>query len=260
MVSNMEYKTIIVEKKDNIGILTLNLPEKLNTLSAKLYNDIVSSLQEMENDEAVHVIIIKAKGRAFCAGGDISEPTPTPIERHLDRRFAKLSRTITSMGKPVIAAVHGVATAGGCGLAVSCDLVIASEDAKFGTTAINVGLFCFGPAVPLSRSVGRKKSLELLLTGDLITAAEAEKIGIVNHVVAKEELEEATMTLAKKLAAKSPIATQMGKKSYYMMEDMEYNKALEYSEEMISILGSTEDAEEGINAFLEKRKPCWKKR
>ncbi len=256
----MEHETIIVEKKNKIGILTLNRVEKLNTLSLQLYKEIMLGLQDLEKDEEVRVVVIKANGKHFCAGADISEPTPAAIERHLDKRFAKLSGTIASMRKPVIAAVHGAATAGGCGLALSCDLVIASEDARFGTTAINAGLFCFGPAVPLSRSLGRKKSLELLLTGDLINAEEAEKIGIVNRVVPREKLDEAAMELAEKLAGKSPIALQMGKESFYAMADMEYKKALDYSEEMIAILSSTEDAKEGINAFLEKRKPRWKNR
>lgn len=255
----MGYQTIVIEKKQHIGILTLNRPEKLNTLNIQLYKEIVLGLEDMENDDEIYVIIIKGNGKAFCAGEDISEPTPGALERHQDRRFAKLSGTIASMRKPVITAVHGAATAGGCGLALSCDLVVASEDARFGTTAINVGLFCFGPSVPLSRSVGRKKSLELLLTGDIISAQEAERIGLVNRVVPREKLEEAAMELAKKLACKSPIALQMGKQNFYSTADMEYKKALDYSEQMIAILSSTEDAKEGISAFLEKRTPHWKK-
>lgn len=255
----MGYKTIVVEKKKHVGILTLNRPEKLNTLNFQLYKEILSGLLKLEHDDEVHVVVIKANGRAFCAGGDISEPTSSPFERHQDKRFARLSMTIANMHKPVIAAVHGAATAGGCGLALSCDLVIASEDAKFGLTAINAGLFCFGPAVPLSRSVGRKKSLELLLTGDIIKAEEAFRIGMVNQIVPQEKLYETAMELAEKLAAKSPAALQMGKESFYAMADMEYEKALDYSEGMIAILSSTEDAEEGINAFLKKRKPKWKK-
>lgn len=254
----MEYQTITTEKKEHVGILTLNRPEKLNALNKQLYKEIVLGLQDLENDDDVYVVIIKGNGKAFCAGGDISEPAPSALERHQDRRFAKLSGTIANMRKPVIAAVHGAATAGGCGLALSCDLVITSEDARFGTTAINVGLFCFGPSVPLSRSVGRKKALELLLTGDLINAEEAERIGLVNRVVPREKLEETAMELANKLASKSPIALQMGKQNFYTIADVEYKKALDHTEEMIAILSSTEDAKEGMSAFLEKRTPQWK--
>ena len=256
----MTYETILVEKKNHVGVLTLNRPEKLNTLSINLFEEIVLGLEELEHDDEVHIIVVRASGRAFCAGRDISDPTESPLERHQHRRFARLAATIARMGKPVIAAVQGPATAGGFGLALACDLVIASEDARFGMTAINVGLFGFGPALVLSRSLGNKKTLELLLTGDLINAAEAERLGLVNRVVPRERLDDTAMELAEKLARKSPVALQMGKRGFYTMVDMEYLKALDYSEALISILHATEDVEEGIKAFLEKRDPVWKKR
>jgi enoyl-CoA hydratase/carnithine racemase len=256
----MPYETILVETKNHVGVLTLNRPDKLNTLSVSLFEEIVLGLEALEHDDEVHVVIVRAGGRAFCAGRDISDPTESPLERHRHRRFARLAATIAKMGKPVIASVQGPATAGGFGLALACDLVIASEDARFGMTAINVGLFGFGPALALSRSLGNKKALELLLTGDLIDAAEAERLGLVNRVVPRERLDETALELAEKLAKKSPVALQMGKRGFYTMADMEYLKALDYSEALISILHSTEDVEEGIRAFLEKREPVWKKR
>ncbi len=256
----MAYETILVEKENHVGVLTLNRPDKLNTLSVKLFEEIVLGLEELERDDEVHIIVVRASGRAFCAGRDVSDPTESPLERHQHRRFARLAGTIAKMGKPVIAAVQGPATAGGFGLALACDLVIASEDARFGMTAINLGLFGFGPALVLSRSLGNKKALELLLTGDLINAAEAERLGLVNRVVPRERLDETAMELAEKLAKKSPVALQMGKRGFYAMADMEYLKALDYSETLISILHATEDVEEGIRAFLEKRDPVWKKR
>ena len=164
------------------------------------------------------------------------------------------------MSKPVIGAVHGAAVANGCGLAVACDLTIASEDARFGTTAINVGLFCFGPSAPVSRCVGKKRSLELLLTGDIIDAKEAERIGLVNEVVPREELEGSAMKLAGKLASKSPVALQMGKTSFYKMSDMGYDEALTYLGEVFTTLCTTEDAKEGVSAFKDKRQPQWKER
>ena len=172
----------------------------------------------------------------------------------------QMNHVIAYMKKPVIASVHGFAVANGAGLLAASDLAIVAEGTKIGTTAINVGLFCMGPAVPLSRSLGRKRSLEMLLTGDMIEAEDAERWGLVNKVVPKDQLEDETMALAKKLAEKSPLALQMGKQAFYGMSDLEFGKALEYSNEMFAALCVTEDATEGINAFLEKRKPVWKEK
>jgi len=155
--------------------------------------------------------------------------------------------------------VHGAAVANGCGLVAACDLAIAADDARLGTTAINVGLFCFGPSAPLVRSVGRKRSLKMLLTGDIIDAVEAERIGLVNEVVPREKLEEAVMALAEKLAKKNPISLQIGKNAFYKMSDMTYGEGLAYLGEVFTIVCSTDDGKEGINAFLEKREPHWTK-
>lgn len=163
------------------------------------------------------------------------------------------------MNNPVIAAVHGVAVANGAGLVAACDLAIASDDARFGTTAINLGLFCFGPSAPLVKSVGRKRSLKLLFAGYMISAVEAERIGVVNKVVPREKLEESAIELANKLASKSPVALQMGKNALYKMSDMGYEDGIAYLGEMFSILISTEDGREGVSAFLEKRQPHYTK-
>jgi len=162
------------------------------------------------------------------------------------------------MSTPVIASVHNIAVANGIGLVASADLAIASEDSRFGATAVKVGLFCMGPAVPLARNIGRKKALELLLTGDLIDAKEAERIGLINKVVSREKLEEETMDMARKIASYSPIAVQMGKKSFYNMIDLDYEKALDSTNNHFATLCTTEDAQEGIDSFLNKRKPEWK--
>jgi enoyl-CoA hydratase/carnithine racemase len=172
----------------------------------------------------------------------------------------KMNLTIADMGKPVIAAVHGYVVANGAGLLAACDLAVAAEGTRIATTAINVGLFCMGPAVPLSRCVGRKRALEMLLTGTMIDAHEAERIGLVNKVVPAEKLDEAAMEMANGLVAKSPIALQMGKHAFYTMADMEYSKALDYMNEVMAELCTTEDAREGVDAFLSKRKPQWKER
>jgi len=170
------------------------------------------------------------------------------------------NHTIARMKKPVIASVKGYALANGAGLSFACDLTVAAEDAKFGTTAINVGLICLGPAAPLVRNVGRKKALEMVLTGDIIPAAEAQRLGLVNRVVPPDQLEAATLELATRLAAKSPLALQIGKAGIYGVEDVPYRQALDLLGDLFAALCSTEDAEEGVKAFLEKRKPVWRER
>lgn len=258
----VEYKTIIVERKGTISIVTLNRPEALNTLNEQVAKELISAFEEFENDGKTRVIIIKGKGRAFCAGRDLSELVEkTALDENREKRILMaLNKAFTNASKPIIAVVHGPAMAGGLGLALSCDLIVASEDATFGATAINVGYYCFGPSVLLIRELGRKKSLELLLTGKPIDAKEAARIGFVNKVVPREKLDEATMELAQTLASKNPLAVTLGKKSFYTMADMEFWKAYEYVEEMGFILQSTEDAHEGMKAFKEKRMPRWERR
>ena len=257
----MDYETVIVERKDHIGLITLNRPVQLNTFTAQLAHDLNSALRELDQDPQIRAVVLKGNGQAFCAGIDVKELSGKDIVgiRTWVKAMDEHNVTIANMKKPVIAAVHGAAAANGCGLVAACDLAIASEDARLGTTAINVGLFCFGPSAPLARSVGRKRSLKLLLTGDIITAIEAERIGLVNEVVPREKLEEAAIELAEKLANKSPVALQMGKTAFYRMSDMGYEDSLAYLGEMFSIVCSTEDGREGAIAFLEKREPRWTK-
>ena len=258
----MEYQTVIVERRNHIGLITLNRPEQLNSFSSQLALELNNALRELDDDPQIRVIIIKAAGRAFCAGIDVSELSGKNIMeiRNWIKAMDKHNITISNMKKPVIAAVQGAAVANGCGLVAACDLAIASEDARFGTTAINVGLFCFAPGLNVLRSVGRKRALGLLLTGDIIPASEAERIGLVNKVVPREKLEEAAMELAEKLAGKSPIALQMGKGAFYKMSEMGYEEALSYLGEAFAVLCATEDAREGVSAFLNKRTAEWKGR
>lgn len=257
----MNYETVIVERKNHIGLITLNRPEQLNTFTSQLAHDLNSGLQELEQEPQIRVVVLKSNGRAFCAGIDVNELSGKDIVeiRAWVKAMDEHNLTIANMKKPVIAAVHGAAVANGCGLVAACDLAIAADNARFGTTAINIGLFCFGPSAPLVRSLGRKRSLGLLLTGDTIPAVEAERIGLVNKVVPQEKLEEAAMDLAEKLASKSPVALQMGKTAFYRMSDMGYQDSLAYLGEMFSIVCSTEDGREGATAFLEKRAPRWTK-
>ena len=256
----MKYNDVIVGKNNQIGIITLNRPKDYNTFNVSMATDLNNALYEFENDIDTRVIIIKGAGKNFCVGIDVKD-----LEGKTNLEYFKwvelmeqMSITIASMGKPVIASVHNVAVANGIGLVAACDLAIASENARFGATAVNVGLFCMGPAVPLSRSLGRKRALELLLTGDMIDSTEAERIGLINKVVPNDKLEEETMKLALKLAKKSPIALQLGKKSFYKMEDLSFAEALDLTNNHFATLCTTEDAHEGVDAFLNKRNPQWK--
>lgn len=256
----MPYEFILMERKDRVGIITLNRPEQYNTFNSGLAQDLCKALLEMEMDGSVRVVVIKGSGKAFCTGIDVSEFQGKTLQEHREwiRLMERMIHIIAYMKKPVIASAHGYAVANGAGLIAACDLAVVAEGTRIGTTAINVGLFCMGPAVPLARSLGRKRCLEMLMTGDLIDAGVAERWGLVNKVVPAERLEEETMAFAKKLAEKSPVALQMGKEAFYGMSDMEYGKALAYSNELFAALSVTEDAKEGVDAFLHKRKPEWK--
>jgi len=258
----MTSKNILIEVKDNIGIITLNQPERRNTFNTPFAKELNAALIQLEYDDNVRVIVVKASGKHFSTGIALDEFKDKTADEY--REFIHLmdehNHTIARMKKPVIASVKGYAVANGAGLAYACDFTIAAEDAKFGTTAINLGLICLGPAVPLSRLVGRKKTLELILSGDIISAKEAERLGLVNHVVPTDELEEKTFEWASKFAQKSPLALEIGKRGIYQMQDLPYHDAIDYMGELFASLCITEDAKEGVQAFLEKRKPDWKKK
>ena len=258
----MEYTNVLVEKREQIGFITLNRPQAMNTFNVPFARELNDALWEMEKDPEVRVVVIDANGKHFSTGISLDEFKNKSHKEY--REFIHLmdehNHTIARMKKPVIASVKGFALANGAGLSFACDLTVAAEDARFGTTAINVGLICLGPAAPLARNVGRKKALEMVLTGDMISAAEAQRLGLVNKVVPADQLEEATLELARKLAAKSPLALQAGKAGIYAMQDVPYNQALEMLSDRFASLCCTEDAEEGVCAFLEKRKPEWRER
>ena len=259
----MKYQTVTVETRKRVGIITLNRPEMRNALNPQLVAEMLDALQELEDDPKIGAIIIRGAGSSFCSGHDFSElQGKTVLElRRIFRKSLHLIETIAAMSKPVIAAVHGYATAMGCALAAGCDLVVASEDALFQLPGTSHGAACISPVAVVSRSVGRKKCLELLLTADPISADQAEKAGLVNKVVSPEELHNAVMELAEKLASKAPLALQLGKQAFYTMSDMEQSQAYSYAAEMISINFDTEDGREGIASFIEKRKPHpWKGR
>jgi enoyl-CoA hydratase/carnithine racemase len=256
----MAFETILIEKKDQVGLITLNRPQKFNTFSTQLAEDLNVALRQLDGDAEVRVIIIKGAGKVFSTGIDVSEFHGKTASEHY-RWFTLMDQmhlTIASMEKPVIAMVHGYAVANGAGLVAAADFAIMAEDAKLGTTAINVGLLCTGPIIPMSYGLGKKKTLEMLLSGDMIDAREAERLGLVNKVAPAEKLEEETFAFAQKLISKSPVAIRMGKNFYYQMIDMPFRQRLALNSEIMTRLATTQDALEGINAFIEKRKPLWK--
>ena len=257
----MAYQALTVNvTEEGIGQIALNRPEQLNVFNTTMAAELGQALTEMEADPQVRVIVLKGTGKVFSAGIDVTEfwdKSPSHYKAWVEL-MEKSLQIMMSIGKPVIAQVHGVAAANGAGLVAASDLAVCSEDARIGFTAINVGLFCLGPAVPLSRVLGRKQALELLLFGDLIPAHRAMEMGLVNKVVPANELVAETLAYARKLAAKSPQALQMGKKTFHVTLDMELNKAFEYMNEAFARLCSFRDAHEGVSAFLEKREPQWR--
>jgi len=256
----MSFETIIVEKKDKIGILTLNRPQKFNTFTKQLAEELNAALRQLDEDMEVRVVIIRGAGKVFSTGIDVSEfQGKTSSEYHPWLTLMdQMHLTIASLGKPVIAMVHGYAVANGAGLVAAADFAIMAENAKLGTTAINVGLLCTGPIIPMSYGLGKKKTLEMLLSGDMIDAKEAERLGLVNRVVPFEKLEEETFAFAQKLISKSPMAMRIGKQFYYQTIDMPFPQRFVLNSEIMARLSMTEDALEGINAFIEKRQPVWK--
>lgn len=257
----MAYENITISvDEQHIGSITLSRPEQLNTFTSPMASELFTALQELDNHPEVRVILLRGEGKAFCAGIDINElEGKTALEykawiEHMEKPLVAISK----MTKPVIAQVQGVAAANGMGLAVSADLTIAAENTKMGLTAINVGLNCVGPVIPVARVVGRKKALELLLYGDLIKAPEAKELGLINRVVPKEALEKEAYDWAVALAKKSPIAVQIAKKAFYGSEDMGYLKQFDYMNDAFARLCTTQDAKEGVDAFLNKRRPSWK--
>lgn len=243
--------------------LTLNRPRQYNALSVELLEALQSALDAIAEDERQRVVVIAANGTAFCAGHDLRE-----MRAHEDRAwhqalFEQCSRmmlTINRLPQPVIARVNGIATAAGCQLVAACDLAVAAASARFAVSGINVGLFCSTPAVALSRNLGRKQALGMLLTGDFIDAETARDYGLINRVVAAEELEAATSELAAKIAAKSPLAVTTGKRMFYHQLGLDLEAAYAYAGETMACNMDSEDVREGVDAFFAKRRPVWRGR
>jgi enoyl-CoA hydratase/carnithine racemase len=256
------YEYILIEENGPMARITMNRPEKRNALSLAHMQELISCLKAIGESKEAQVVILGGNGPAFCAGHDLSEMVGRDPEfyRRLFDICCELMETIQKIPQPVIAEVHGVATAAGCQLAATCDLVVASEDARFATPGVRIGLFCSTPMVALSRAIGRKKAMEMLLTGDFISAEEALAEGLVNRVVPAEELEAETRKLAEKICEASSLVVGVGKQAFYRQVEMPVGQAYAYTKEIMSFNASFADAQEGMCAFLEKRKPEWKGR
>jgi enoyl-CoA hydratase/carnithine racemase len=243
--------------------LTLNRPDQFNSLSEELLTELQVALESITADAAARVVVIAGAGKAFCAGHDLKQMRANHSKECMQRLFRQCGRmmtTITSMPQPVIARVHGIATAAGCQLVASCDLAVAAETARIAVSGINVGLFCSTPAVALSRNMGRKQAMEMLLTGDFIDAAEAQRRGLVNRVAKPELLDEEVARLAASICAKSAVAVRLGKQLFYKQLEMGVDAAYQMAAETMACNMMVEDAGEGIDAFMAKRKPEWKGR
>jgi enoyl-CoA hydratase/carnithine racemase len=254
---------LLRQDRDGIATLTLNRPQARNALSMALMGDLLAALAALAHDPAVKVVILAAAGPAFCAGHDLKELRSQPgraSHQAVFQRCSELMLAILHLPKPVIARVHGIATAAGCQLVASCDLALAAEGARFATPGVNIGLFCSTPMVALSRAVPRKQAMEMLLTGDAITAERAQAIGLINRVLPEGELESATLSLAATIAGKSPLTVKIGKEAFYRQAEMDIAAAYAYASEVMTENMLARDAAEGIDAFIEKRPPNWQGR
>jgi enoyl-CoA hydratase/carnithine racemase len=245
---------------DHIATLTLNRPAARNALSMGLMEALDAELAAIAEDPAIRVVIIAGNGPAFCAGHDLREIRANPARDAYQTLFALCSRLmqrIVGLPKPVIAQVHGVATAAGCQLVASADLAVAAESARFATPGVDIGLFCSTPMVALTRAVGRKAAMEMLLTGDPVAAHRAREIGLVNRVVPDAGLRDAALALAGQIAGKSALTVSIGKAAFYRQAEMDLSRAYDYASGVMTRNMLARDAAEGIDAFLDKRQPRW---
>lgn len=259
----MNYQEILFSTEGPVGILTLNSPKTINALSKRMIGEVIDALTKVATDETVKVVIIRAAGKHFSAGHNLSEMVDGGAKEYkfIFDQCTKMMLLIHEIPQPVIAQVQGIATAAGCQLAAWCDLVIASEDARFSTPGVKIGLFCTTPMVAVSRAMGRKMAMEMLLTGREFPAQEAKELGLVNKVVPLDELAATTEELAKKISEASRFALSIGKQGFYAQVDQVDDKALHYAKHTISLNNLSEDAQNGIKAFLEKKpKVKWKDR
>lgn len=254
------YQLILVETEATIAYVTMNRPNKRNALSLEHMKELTACFTDIGKNKQISVVILRGNGPAFCAGHDLKEMTNQTPTFYLDLfdECIKMMETIQSIPQPVIAQVHGIATAAGCQLVATCDLAIAADNSKFATPGVKIGLFCSTPMVALSRAVGRKKALEMLLTGESLSSDEAVSAGLINKAVPSEQLAAETKAFAEQIAQASSYTIRVGKQAFYQQIEMSQNHAYAYTKQVMSMNASSADANEGMCAFLEKRKPEWK--
>ena len=255
----MRYENLGFETEGCVGVVTLNRPNRRNALSLELMRELLGCLGRIGEERRLRVVILAAAGKVYSSGHDLTELVGRDINdyRQIFDVCAELMTKIQSIPQPVIAEVQGVATAAGCQLVATCDLAVASEDAWFATPGVKTGLFCTTPMVALSRAVGRKRALQMLLSGERIDARTANEWGLVNSVVPAGELREETRKLAGRIGEASPVTLAIGKQAFYAQIDLDQPKAYAYAKEIMSMNSMAVDAQEGISAFLGKRTACW---
>ncbi len=268
--SEAEISEDVLLREDRAGMttLTLNRPKQRNSLSEALMAALTHEMQAIAKDPSVRVIVLAANGPVFCAGHDLKELTAArqrddrgrTYYQDIMKRCSTMMLSILQNPKPVIAKVHGTATAAGCQLVATCDLAIAGDDVHFATPGVNIGLFCSTPMVALSRNVSRKHAMEMLLSGDMVDAEHAADIGLINRAVPSDKLSEAVTDLATKIASKSSLTVSIGKQAFYEQLELGISDAYAYTSDVMVKNMLTHDAEEGVNAFIEKRDPTWKDR
>jgi enoyl-CoA hydratase/carnithine racemase len=258
---NIASESILLRQdKDGVATLTMNRPQARNALSMALMDALIQELDALAIDSSIKVVVIAGAGPGFCAGHDLKELRADPRREFYEATFHRCSELmlkITHLPKPVIARVHGIATAAGCQLVATCDLAVAENEARFATPGVNIGLFCSTPMVALSRAVPRKQAMEMLLTGEMISAARALDIGLLNRAVPAAELDSTVGALAGTIAGKSPKILAIGKEAFYRQADMGLAEAYAYASEVMTRNMMARDAAEGIDAFIEKRHPKW---
>jgi enoyl-CoA hydratase/carnithine racemase len=255
----MSAPTLRIDTKGPVARLTLDRPERRNALSLAAMRDLLTALTQLGDDDRIAVVVIAGAGRVFSAGHDLSEMVGRPdvFYNQLFATCVELMIAVHEIPQPVIARVHGMATAAGCQLVAACDLAVASSEARFATPGVNIGLFCSTPMVPIARAIGPKRALELLLTGDPIDAATAADWGLVNRVVPPEDLDAAVDTLAQRICRSSPTVVALGKRAFYAQEGLGEPDAYAVAAPVMSANAALPEAREGITAFLEKRPPVW---
>jgi enoyl-CoA hydratase/carnithine racemase len=255
----MSFENLVLTYEGTVAVVTLNRPQRRNALSLDLMLELIRCLDEAGCNREIRAIILAAAGKVFCSGHDLGEMTGRDINEY--RRIfdvcTELMTRIQTIPQPVIAEVQGIATAAGCQLVATCDLAVASEAAAFATPGVKIGLFCTTPMVALTRAIGRKRALQMLLTGEMVDARTAADWGLVNRVTPADGLRPATWDLALKVAGASSLVVALGKQAFYTQIDLDQPKAYAYAKEVMSMNALAADAQEGIGAFLGKRTPCW---